>query len=212
MTCGCSGGVTRGWRVVSPAASAGSADLPASGKGPGCSINFVTCHDGFTLNDLVSYSRKHNDANGEDNRDGTDENHSDNHGVEGETQDHAIEKVRRRQIKNFLLTLTLSRGVPMLLAGHEFRRSQQGNNNAYCQDNHTSWVDWSLLPSGIGALVRFTRQMLAFRRRHPVLATRSVATPIVDIQWFDAGEGRAPDRAEAKQKSAWPAGSTTTTV
>ena len=123
----------------------GSSDLYAgSGKGPECSINFVTCHDGFTLNDLVSYSRKHNEANGEGNRDGADENFSANYGVEGESADPAIEAVRQRQIKNFLLTLAISRGVPMLLAGDEFRRTQRGNNNAYCQDNETSWVDWSL--------------------------------------------------------------------
>ncbi|MCP1364233.1 glycogen debranching protein GlgX, partial [Halomonas sp. BBD48] len=124
----------------------GSADIYAvSGKGPENSINFVTCHDGFTLNDLVSYSRKHNEANGEHNCDGTDENYSANYGTEGETSDAIIEMMRERQIKNFFLTLLISRGVPMLLGGDEFRRTQGGNNNAYCQDNETSWCDWRCL-------------------------------------------------------------------
>ena len=124
----------------------GSSDIYAnSGKGPGSSINFVTCHDGFTLNNLVSYRYKHNDANGEDNHDGTDANFSDNYGAEGETADAGIETLRKGQIKNFLLTLLVSRGVPMLLGGDEFRRTQRGNNNAYCQDNNMSWFDWTYL-------------------------------------------------------------------
>jgi glycogen operon protein len=147
----------------------GSADLYAgSGKGPECSVNFVTCHDGFTLDDLVSYARKHNTANGEGNRDGADQNYSANYGVEGPSADPAIEAIRRRQIKNLLLTLAISRGVPMLLAGDEFRRTQRGNNNAYCQDNETSWIDWSLVERH-QELVRFTREVLALRRAHPVL-------------------------------------------
>ena len=152
----------------------GSSDLyRGSGKGPECSINFVTCHDGFTLNDLVSYARKHNEANGEHNRDGADENYSANYGVEGESGDPAIEAIRARQIKNFLLTLAISRGVPMLLAGDEFRRTQRGNNNAYCQDNETSWVDWSLRQRH-DEIVRFTRNVLALRRAHPVLRRESL--------------------------------------
>jgi glycogen operon protein len=124
----------------------GSADIyQRSGKGPESSINFVTCHDGFTVNDLVSYARKHNEANGENNRDGADENYSCSYGVEGETDDPEIEAVRKRQIKNLLLTLFISRGVPMLLGGDEFRRTQRGNNNAYCQDNEISWLDWTFL-------------------------------------------------------------------
>ena len=124
----------------------GSADIyTKSGKGPECSINFVTCHDGFTLNDLVSYRDKHNETNGQNNHDGTDANFSENYGAEGETADARIESIRKRQIKNFLLTLLISRGVPMLLGGDEFRRTQGGNNNAYCQDNETSWHDWSYL-------------------------------------------------------------------
>ena len=108
------------------------------------SINFVTCHDGFTLTDLVSYDRKHNEANGENNRDGTDDNRSWNCGVEGPVEDPAIVRLRQRQRRNFLTTLFVSQGVPMMLAGDEFGRTQEGNNNAYCQDNEISWVDWSL--------------------------------------------------------------------
>lgn len=169
----------------------GSADIYAkSGKGPESSINFVTCHDGFTLNDLVSYREKHNEANGEDNRDGTDANYSDNCGAEGETTDPAIEVLRKRQIKNFLLMLFISRGVPMLLGGDEFRRTQGGNNNAWCQDNETSWVDWRLLERH-RELYRFTREMLAFRRAHPVLSRERFYTE-AEIQWFRA-DGSAPD-------------------
>jgi glycogen operon protein len=176
----------------------GSSDLYAgSGKGPESSVNFVTCHDGFTLNDLVSYSRKHNTANGEGNRDGANENFSANYGTEGPSADPAIEAVRTRQIKNFLLTLAISRGVPMLLAGDEFRRTQRGNNNAYCQDNETSWVDWSC--SGRHReLVRFTRQVLALRRANPVLRREAFYTDR-DIQWFDPG-GRSPDWLDPGQK------------
>ena len=109
------------------------------------SVNFVTCHDGFTLNDLVSYDQKHNEANGEDNRDGTNDNRSWNCGVEGPTDDPAVEKLRNRQVKNFLTVTMLSVGMPMMLMGDEVRRTQRGNNNAYCQDNETSWFDWTLL-------------------------------------------------------------------
>jgi isoamylase len=112
---------------------------------PEASVNFVTCHDGFTLNDLVSYDRKHNEQNGEDNRDGTDDNRSWNCGVEGPTRDPAIEKLRRRQIKNLFVVTMVSGGMPMMLMGDEVRRTQHGNNNAYCQDNETSWFDWTLL-------------------------------------------------------------------
>jgi isoamylase len=148
----------------------GSEDIYArSGKGPESSINFVTCHDGFTLNDLVSYASKHNLANGEDNRDGSNDNYSANYGVEGPTQDERIESLRRRQIRNFTLTLLISRGVPMLLGGDEFRRTQGGNNNAYCQDNETSWYDWSALERHRD-LYEFTRRMIALRHSHPVLA------------------------------------------
>ena len=114
-------------------------------RGPEQSINFVTCHDGFTLNDLVSYNDKHNEANGEGGRDGSDANLSWNCGVEGPTDDPAIERLRHRQVKNFLAITLLSLGTPMLLMGDEVRRTQRGNNNAYCQDNEISWFDWTLL-------------------------------------------------------------------
>jgi glycogen operon protein len=172
----------------------GSADNYAgSGKGPECSINFLTCHDGFTLNDLVSFRHKHNRANGEDNRDGADENFSENYGVEGDTDDPAIESLRKRQIRNFLLTLFISRGVPMLLGGDEFRRTQRGNNNAYCQDNNTSWYDWRYLEQHQD-FYRFTRDMIALRRRHPTLAREQFYTD-AEISWFNASRA-APDWAD----------------
>src|SRR3989442_10436981 len=112
---------------------------------PEQSVNFVTCHDGFTLNDLVSYDRKHNEAKGEDNRDGADDNRSWNWGVEGPTENRDVDKLRTRQVKNFFTVTMLSAGMPMMLMGDEVRRTQAGNNNAYCQDNETSWFDWTLL-------------------------------------------------------------------
>ena len=166
----------------------GSADIyHKSGKGPNSSINFVACHDGFTLNDLVSYRSKHNEGNGEDNHDGTDHNFSDNCGVEGPSANREIEGLRKRQIKNFLLTLFISRGVPMLLSGDEARRTQGGNNNAYCQDNATSWFDWASLDRH-GEILRFARGMIAFRRAHPVLSKAQFYSD-ADIRWFGAHEG-----------------------
>ncbi|MGB9609662.1 MAG: glycogen debranching protein GlgX [Bryobacteraceae bacterium] len=142
----------------------GSPDLYArSGRTAHHSINFVTCHDGFTLADLVSYNQKHNEANGEDNRDGASENFSWNCGVEGPTDDPEILALRRRQMRNFLLILLSSGGVPMLLAGDEFARTQQGNNNAYCQDNEISWVDWRLAETNQD-LLEFVRELIRFRR------------------------------------------------
>jgi glycogen operon protein len=177
----------------------GSSDLyQSSGKGPDSSLNFVTCHDGFTLNDLVSYKQKHNDENGEFSRDGSDANYSDNCGVEGPSQDPAVESIRIRLIKNFLLTLFVSRGVPMLLGGDEFRRTQRGNNNAYCQDNEVSWFDWSLLEKH-KEIYRFTRGMIAFRHAHPVLRRENFYTD-ADIEWF-APNGAPPDWANQSQKS-----------
>jgi isoamylase len=177
----------------------GSSDLyQDSGKGPASSLNFVTCHDGFTLNDLVSYKQKHNDENGEFSRDGSDANYSDNCGVEGPSHDPAVEGMRNRLIKNFLLTLFISRGVPMLLGGDEFRRTQRGNNNAYCQDNEVSWFDWSLLEKH-KEIHRFTRGMIAFRRAHPVLRKENFYTN-ADIKWF-APNGSTPDWADQRQKS-----------
>jgi glycogen operon protein len=176
----------------------GSADIYAkSGKGPEGSINFITCHDGFTLNDLVSYRYKHNDANGKSNHDGTDANFSENYGAEGETTDAGIEAVRKRQIKNFLLTLLISRGVPMLLGGDEFRRTQHGNNNAYCQDNETSWHDWSCLEQH-REIFRFTRGMIAFRRAHPILSREQFYTD-AEIRWFGP-QGGLPNWADPKGK------------
>jgi len=177
----------------------GSSDLyRSSGKGPASSLNFITCHDGFTLNDLVSYKEKHNYENGELGRDGTDTHYSDNCGVEGPSEDPDVERIRNRQIKNFLLTLFISRGVPMLLGGDEFRRTQRGNNNAYCQDNEVSWFDWSLLEKH-KEIQRFTRGMIAFRRAHPVLRKETFYTDL-DIKWF-APNGATPDWADQWQKS-----------
>jgi glycogen operon protein len=170
--------VRRFWRGEPGAASdlatrlCGSADLyEVLNRQPYHSINFVTCHDGFTLCDLVSYNRKHNEANGENNRDGLDQNFSWNCGVEGPTKDPEILALRRRQAKNFMATLLLSQGVPMILAGDEFLRTQEGNNNAWCQDNETSWVDWRLAAKNADFL-RFVREMIALRKRHAVLRRR----------------------------------------
>ena len=150
----------------------GSSDLYAtSGRRPFASINFVTCHDGFTLTNLVSYNHKHNEANGEDNRDGTDDNRSWNCGAEGPSGDPAINELRARQRRNFLVTLFLSQGVPMLLAGDEMGRTQQGNNNAYCQDNAISWVDWSQAAAEQETL-QFTETLAGLRRDHPVFRRR----------------------------------------
>jgi glycogen operon protein len=177
----------------------GSSDLyEGSGKGPGSSLNFVTSHDGFTLNDLVSYKQKHNDENGEYSRDGSDANYSDNCGVEGPSDDPAVEGMRNRLIKTFLLTLFISRGIPMLLGGDEFRRTQRGNNNAYCQDNEVSWFDWSLVEKH-KEIHRFTRGMIAFRRAHSALRKEVFYTE-ADIKWF-APNGATPDWMDQRQKS-----------
>jgi isoamylase len=150
----------------------GSSDLyGSSGRRPHASINFITAHDGFTLRDLVSYNDKHNEANGEDNRDGTDNNLSWNCGVEGPTDDPAINELRQRQSRNLLATLLLSQGVPMITAGDEIARTQQGNNNAYCQDNEVSWVDWTY-DAGRAQLLEFTRRLIRLRREHPVFHRR----------------------------------------
>jgi len=170
---------------------AGSSDLFAlSGRGPDASINYVTSHDGFTLNDLVSYERKHNEMNGENNRDGTDANYSANFGVEGPTDDPSIEAVRLKQIKNFLLTLFVSRGVPMLLAGDEMRRTQRGNNNAYCQDNEISWVDWTL-GSEHADLLHFVQELIQFRKNRPTLCADTYYHPD-EVHWFNC-RAQTPD-------------------
>ncbi|HVW67566.1 MAG TPA: glycogen debranching protein GlgX, partial [Steroidobacteraceae bacterium] len=149
---------------------AGSGDIfNQRGRRPWASVNFITAHDGFNLNDLVSYDGKHNEANGEDNRDGTDNNHSWNHGAEGPTDDPAINAVRERQRRNLLATLLFSQGTPMLLAGDELGRTQRGNNNVYGQDNELSWIDWNALAQDGRALLEFTRQIIALRRAYPML-------------------------------------------
>jgi len=170
---------------------AGSSDLYAGGgRRPYASINFVTSHDGFTLRDLVSYDTKHNEANGEASRDGEAHNLSWNCGVEGETSDPAILALRARQTRNFLATLLLSQGVPMLTAGDELGRTQHGNNNAYCQDNEISWIDWDLTHEGLD-LLAFTRRLINFRAAHPVLRRRTFfqgrgirGEDITDILWL----------------------------
>jgi glycogen operon protein len=147
----------------------GSSDLyEDDGRRPHASINFVTAHDGFTLRDLVSYERKHNEANGESNRDGTDDNLSSNGGREGETGDAGVRALRTRRARAILATLLLSQGVPMLLMGDELLRTQRGNNNAYCQDNDLSWVDWDL-DADSEHLLAFTRDVIAIRRNRPAL-------------------------------------------
>ncbi|MBB4891197.1 glycogen operon protein [Streptomyces olivoverticillatus] len=174
----------------------GSSDLFGwGGRRPCASVNFVTAHDGFTLRDLVSYDRKHNEANGEGNRDGRDDNRSWNCGAEGETDDEAVLTLRRRQARNLLATLLLSTGVPMLVAGDEMGRTQGGNNNAYCQDNETGWVDWSPpADTGHGSLTDLCARLLALRRAHPALRSRAFFTGrprgadgVRDLAWFTPG-------------------------
>jgi isoamylase len=175
----------------------GSSDLyESSGRRPSASINFVTAHDGFTLHDLVSYSQKHNEANGEENRDGYNDNLSWNCGAEGPTADPDIVNLRERQKRNFLATLLFSQGVPMICGGDEIGRTQQGNNNAYCQDNELSWYDWNL-DAPKRALLDFTCELVAFRRQHPNLRRHKFfqgrpirGSEVKDIVWLrpDGGE------------------------
>ena len=179
-----------------------SADLfDKRGRRPWASINFVTAHDGFTLNDLVSYLNKHNEMNGEENRDGNSHNLSSNYGVEGPTDDVGINDVRARQMRNMLATLFLSRGTPMLLAGDELARSQNGNNNAYCQDNETSWLDWAEGDPSRRHLLRFTRRLIALRHALPMLRRGRFLTGrkdeelgIKDVAWL------TPNGQEMTQK------------
>jgi isoamylase len=171
----------------------GSSDLyQHDGRKPSASINFITCHDGFTLHDLVSYNDKHNDANGNENQDGANENHSWNCGAEGPTDDPAITALRWQQQRNFLTTLVLSQGVPMLLAGDEFSHTQRGNNNAYCQDSELTWLNW-LLTDEQRAWCDFVRGVIQVRRNQPVFRRRKFfqdraihGEGIQDISWFDA--------------------------
>ncbi|HEX7197338.1 MAG TPA: glycogen debranching protein GlgX [Candidatus Limnocylindria bacterium] len=195
--------VRRFWKGVGGQAAelayrlSGSSDLYASsGRRPHASINFVTAHDGFTLNDLVSYESKHNEANGENNLDGDNNNESMNFGVEGETDEEAVIEIRERQKRNFLATLLLSHGVPMLLGGDEIGRTQDGNNNGYAQDNETSWFDWNLQRRD-RALLSFTRSLIRLFKGHPVLRRRRFfqgrqirGSRVKDLTWF------APDGTE----------------
>lgn len=174
--------------VITDAATriAGSSDLyNHDGRSPRNSINFITAHDGFTLNDLVSFNGKHNAENGEDNRDGTNDNNCYNNGFEGITVNPRIERTRMRKLKNAMLCLLVSQGVPMMVAGDEFRRTQEGNNNAYCQDNAISWVNWNLLKRN-SELVRFTRILIDLRLHHQVfMRDRFFSASMSEIEWFD---------------------------
>jgi glycogen operon protein len=176
---------------------AGSSDLfghtdPYGMRGPVASVNFVTAHDGFTTHDLTAYNGKHNEANGEDNRDGTDNNRSFNHGEEGPSENDALLRARRRSMRNLLGTLLLSAGTPMLLGGDEFGRTQGGNNNAYCQDNEISWFDWDWEPWQ-GELRDTVAHLIALRRSHPVLRP---------ARFYD-GVDPVPDDTRFRADSAW---------
>jgi isoamylase len=167
----------------------GSGDIyDLRGRRPWASVNFITAHDGFTLNDLVSYNEKHNEANGEDNKDGHGDNRSDNYGVEGPTDDAIINAVRDQQKRNMLATLLLSHGTPMLLAGDEFGRSQMGNNNGYCQDNEISWVHWENLPASAEELRDFVRQLTTLRATQPLLRRESWRDGMT-VTWLNPGGG-----------------------
>ncbi|MEE6134887.1 glycogen debranching protein GlgX [Mycobacterium sp. 050128] len=192
----------------------GSADIyggRGEGRRPSASVNFVTVHDGFTLADLVSYDGKHNDANGEGNRDGTDDNRSWNCGIEGPTTDPDVLALRARQQRAFLATLLLSAGVPMLLGGDEAGRTQRGNNNAYCQDNEITWFDWSTIDRD---LLRFTTDLIELRRRHPVFRRRRFLTgpAAADLRWFTVSGTEMTDHnwadPLARSVSLWIDGST----
>ena len=186
------------WRGAAPASAlaprlCASGDLfNHRGRKPSASVNFITIHDGFTLSDLVSYNDKHNEANGEDNKDGQANNRSWNCGAEGPTDDENVNALRRRQRRNFLATLLLSQGTPMPLAGDEFGRTQQGNNNAYCQDNVISWVDWNIDEEG-QALICFAQKLTALRHKYPILRRNRFLTGIYneeldvkDVTWINA--------------------------
>jgi len=179
-----------------------SADLfNKRGRKPWASVNFVTAHDGFTIRDLVSYNDKHNEANGEDNRDGHDHNLSWNHGVEGETDDPEIRALRNRQMRNMLATLLFSQGTPMLLAGDEFARTQKGNNNAYAQDNDISWIDWEGVDEDGAELFEFTRKLIQLRQNLPILrrgrflsGVYNEELDVKDVTWLTpAGDEMTPE-------------------
>jgi isoamylase len=183
---------------------AGSPDLYAT-RGPTASVNFITAHDGFTLHDLVSYDDKHNHANGEDNRDGANDNESWNCGVEGPTDDPAVLALRARQMRNALTILMVSQGVPMLLMGDEMARTQRGNNNTYCHDNDLNWLDWGLTEQHAD-LWRYAQRLLAFRAAHPVLRNRwhhgfrdTVGSGVPDLGWHGRRAGDPDWRVESRQ-------------
>ena len=187
------------------ACSASPQEFDHQGRKPWASVNFVTAHDGFTLADVVAYNDKHNEANGEDNKDGTSDNRSTNSGAEGPTDDREINLVRARQIRNMLATLLLSQGSPMIVAGDEFGRTQKGNNNAYCQDNEISWVNWD---NGAGqSLSRFVGKIAGLRQRFPILRRGRFLTDaynkeldIKELTWVNAGGGEMePGDWEAAQ-------------
>ena len=171
----------------------GSPDLYQwEGRGACASVNFITAHDGFTLKDMVSYNEKHNEANGEGNGDGSNDNYSWNCGWEGDTQDPQVNRLRMKQMKNAVAMLLVSQGTPMILAGDEMANTQWGNNNAYCQDNEISWIDWSLLNKN-RELFEFFKKIIAFRMAHPVLRSRThflnrdyVGSGYADITWHGA--------------------------
>src|SRR5690606_24818180 len=185
----------------------GSGDMyDRSGRRPWSSINFVTAHDGFTLHDLVSYNEKHNEANGEDNRDGADDNESWNCGAEGPTDDPEVKALRARQKRNLLATLVLSHGTPMLLAGDEFGNTQHGNNNVYCQDNEISWLDWDAIDDDDRALTYFVRSVIELRQAEPLLHRHSFRDGMV-IRWLGpSGPDLGPDAwsdAETRRVGLW---------
>jgi len=174
------------WRLT------GSQDIFGNSRTPNHSINFITCHDGFTLNDLFSYNYKHNKANGEKNKDGSQGNNSWNCGVEGEINEEHILSLRKQMVKNAICSLFFSLGTPMILGGDEFLRTQQGNNNAYCQDNEISWFNWKLLEKN-EEIFEFFKKAIAFRKRHSIFQKTTFfagkdfdADGVPDINWFDA--------------------------
>ena len=196
------GGLNAG--KIAPRLLGSPGEFDRQGRKPWACVNFVTAHDGFTLNDCVTYAEKHNDANGENNNDGSSDNRSSNYGVEGPTDDPDINRVRARQIRNMLATLLLSQGTPMILAGDEFGRTQGGNNNAYCQDSDISWINWDIAEKG-QSLVRFVSRLTALRRRFPILRRGRFLTEayneeldIKELTWLNAGGG------EMAQED-WPA-------
>jgi glycogen operon protein len=181
-----------GPKALAPRLCASPDAFAHRGRQPWASVNFITAHDGFTLNDLVSYNDKHNEANGEDNQDGTSTNRSWNHGAEGPTEDAAIKGLRKRQMKNLLATLLLSQGTPMLLAGDEFARTQKGNNNAYCQDNEISWIEWSH-DEADERLIRFVKKLTGLRQKYPILRQKRFLSGVFnedlgvkDVAWMSA--------------------------